>query len=81
MPADKTHLAGSLRGSKLPTGPIISPSPGPTLEIEVAAPDKAVMMSVPVNKSKKAIAAKDIKNRQTKPMTDIGTSSDTTLLL
>ena len=33
---------------KFPLGPIIEPNPGPTLEIEVAAPDTEVMKSRPV---------------------------------
>jgi len=31
---------------KLPLGPIISPSPGPTFEIAVAAPEKEVIKSI-----------------------------------
>ena len=44
---------------KSPLGPIIGPNPGPTLEIEVAAPDIDVMKSSPVNESK-AVNAKNI---------------------
>ena len=32
---------------KLPLGPIIDPKPGPTFEIEVAAPEIAVIKSSP----------------------------------
>ena len=39
---------------KSPFGPIIGPNPGPTLEMDVAAPDKAVMKSSPVNVNKAA---------------------------
>ena len=43
---------------KLPLGPIISPNPGPTLEIDVAAPEMEVTKSKPV---KDKIAAKQKK--------------------
>tara|TARA_B100001093_G_C26073356_1_gene695524 strand:+ start:292 stop:429 length:138 start_codon:yes stop_codon:yes gene_type:complete len=36
----------------LPLGPIISPNPGPTFDIEVAAPDIADKKSRPVIESK-----------------------------
>ena len=44
----KAHLEGSDNEEKLPLGPIISPNPGPTLEIEVAAPEIDVTKSKPV---------------------------------
>ena len=47
------HLAISGRGLKLPLGPIISPKPGPTFEIAVAAPENAVVKSRPVNAKNK----------------------------
>ena len=40
------------RDEKSPLGPIIGPNPGPTLEIDVAAPEIAVTKSSPVNESK-----------------------------
>ena len=40
------------RDEKSPLGPIIGPNPGPTLEIDVAAPEIAVIKSSPVNESK-----------------------------
>ena len=43
---------------KLPLGPIIDPNPGPTLEIEVAAPETDVMKSSPVKDNKAAIIKK-----------------------
>ena len=46
---------------KFPFGPIIDPKPGPTLEIEVAAPDKDVIKSSPVNDNNAAIMKKIIK--------------------
>ena len=49
MPKLRAHLEASDNDEKFPFGPIISPSPGPTLEIEVAAPEIDVMKSKPVN--------------------------------
>ena len=46
---------------KLPFGPIIDPSPGPTFEIEVAAPDNEVIKSSPVNESNVEITKKIIR--------------------
>tara|TARA_B100000131_G_scaffold131791_1_gene128448 strand:+ start:1414 stop:1665 length:252 start_codon:yes stop_codon:yes gene_type:complete len=37
------------KDEKLPFGPIISPKPGPTFDIEVAAPEIEVTKSKPVN--------------------------------
>ena len=48
MPNDKIHFDTSGKDEKLPLGPISGPSPGPTLEIEVAAPEIAVIKSRPV---------------------------------
>ena len=38
MAADSSHFAGSGKGWKVPEGPMVSPRPGPTLAIAVAAP-------------------------------------------
>ena len=43
---------------KFPFGPIIDPNPGPTLEIDVAAPDIEVIKSNPVKDSKAVITKK-----------------------
>jgi hypothetical protein len=43
------------RDEKFPLGPIIEPSPGPTLDIEVAAPEIEVIKSKPVNESNAVI--------------------------
>ena len=48
MAIDRIHLALSFSDWKLPAGPMISPSPGPTLARAVAAPDTEVTMSSPV---------------------------------
>jgi len=42
------HLEKSGRREKLPFGPIIVPRPGPTFEIDVAAPEIEVMKSKPL---------------------------------
>ena len=46
------------KDAKFPLGPINDPNPGPTLDIEVAAPEIAVIKSKPVNESKAAIMKK-----------------------
>jgi SET domain-containing protein len=43
---------------KFPLGPIIDPSPGPTFDIEVAAPEIEVIKSSPVNDNNAAIIKK-----------------------
>ena len=47
------------RDEKFPFGPIVEPNPGPTLEIDVAAPDIDVMKSKP-DKESKAVKIKKI---------------------
>ena len=59
IPILKAHLDGSDNEEKLPLGPIISPNPGPTLEIEVAAPEIEVTKSKPL-KDKNAVIKKNI---------------------
>ena len=51
IPALKAHLEELGSVEKLPFGPIISPNPGPTLEIDVAAPEIDVTKSKPVRES------------------------------
>ncbi len=75
IPIDNTHLAWSDKGWNVPVGPIIGPIPGPTFEIDVAAPERDVIVSAPVKRRRNAIPAKDKMYRHTKPITDIGTSS------
>jgi len=58
MPNDKIHLEISGNDEKFPLGPIIDPKPGPTLEIEVAAPDIEVIKSKPVKDSNAEIIKK-----------------------
>ena len=48
IPNVNINLETSGNEEKFPLGPIIDPNPGPTLEIEVAAPDIDVRKSSPV---------------------------------
>jgi len=59
MPNERIHFALSGRDWNVPLGPMISPKPGPTLEIDVTAPDIAVMKSSPTNDSAIASIAND----------------------
>ena len=59
MPRLKIHLDISGKLEKLPLGPIVDPNPGPTLEIEVAAPEIEVIKSKPLN-DKNAVIKKNI---------------------
>ena len=59
MPKDSIHFETLGSDEKFPLGPIMSPSPGPTFEIEVAAPEIEVIKSKPV-KDKIAVKKKKI---------------------
>ena len=59
IPTVKIHFETSGKDEKSPLGPIIGPNPGPTLEIEVAAPEIAVIKSRPV-KDSNAVSKKKI---------------------
>ena len=54
-----THLEISGNDEKSPLGPIIGPNPGPTFDIDVAAPEIAVIKSRPVRDSN-AVRIKNI---------------------
>ncbi len=58
MPVESIHFALSGRGEKFPDGPIISPRPGPTFDMAVIAPERAVMKSSPTADSARASAIK-----------------------
>ena len=58
MPRDNIHFEISGNDEKFPLGPIIDPNPGPTLEIDVAAPDIEVIKSKPVNDNKAVMIKK-----------------------
>ena len=60
MPTASIHLEISGRLAKFPFGPIVEPKPGPTLEIDVAAPEIDVMKSKP-DKDNNADSPKKIK--------------------
>ena len=49
MPIVSIHLEMSGKEEKFPFGPIVDPKPGPTFEIDVAAPDIDVIKSNPVS--------------------------------
>ena len=55
IPSVKTHLEISGKLEKLPLGPIIEPNPGPTFDIDVAAPEIADKKSRPVTESNIAV--------------------------
>ena len=55
----KINFDMSGRDEKFPLGPIIDPKPGPTFDIEVAAPEIAVIKSKPV-KDSRAVNKKNI---------------------
>ena len=52
------HFALSGRGWNVPAGPIVSPNPGPTLDMVVAAADIAVIKSNPLKDSAIAMRLK-----------------------
>ena len=58
MPKVSIHFEISGSDEKFPLGPIIFPNPGPTFEIEVAAPEIEVIKSRPVNESNAVITKK-----------------------
>ena len=50
----RIHFETSGRDEKSPLGPIVDPKPGPTLEIDVAAPEIDVIKSKPLKDNKAA---------------------------
>ena len=63
MPIVKIHLEKSGKEEKFPLGPIVEPKPGPTFEIDVAAPDIDVIKSKPDNDKSAVIIKKTTKYR------------------
>ena len=61
IPILNTHLDKSGKLEKLPLDPITEPNPGPTFDIEVAAPEIEVIKSSPVNESNAVIIKKMMK--------------------
>ena len=76
MPTLNIHLDISGKDEKLLFGPITEPSPGPTFDIEVAAPDKEVTKSSPEIERSIAIIKKINKNEKIKIITDLIKSSE-----
>ena len=70
MPKVSIHLEISGNDEKLPFGPITDPNPGPTFEIEVAAPDIEVIKSRPVNDNKAVIIKKITMYKYIKEITE-----------
>ena len=70
MPRLNTHFENVGISLKLPLGPIISPKPGPTLEIDVAAPDIEVIKFRPEKDNKIAIIKKIKKYKKIKEIID-----------
>jgi len=75
MPPASSHLAVSGSGWKVPDGPTMGPSAGPTLEIAVAADEKAVRKSSPSRPSAKASSPNDRNQMKKKLSTETRTSS------
>ena len=76
MPIVKTHLEKSGKEEKFPLGPIVDPKPGPTFEIEVAAPEIAVIKSSPLIERSIAIIKKINKKVKIKIITEFIKSSE-----
>ena len=75
------HFALSGSGSNVPLGPMMSPRPGPTLEIDVTAPDMAVRKSSPTKDRAMASIVKQSAYMKKKLMTDPAASLASGLLL
>ena len=70
MPIVKIHLEKSGNEEKLPLGPIIDPKPGPTFEIDVAAPEIEVIKSRPVTDRRADIIKKITKYMKINEITE-----------
>ena len=81
MPMQINHLAASGSEEKFPEGPIISPNPGPTLLIDVAEAEIAVLKSRPILPKILAIKAKIKIYRKKKFITESVTDSGSGFLL
>ena len=67
---DKIHFAATDNSLKFPLGPIVSPKPGPTLEMHVAAAEIAVSKSRPVNDNNKDTKKNIKKYKKIKAITE-----------
>ena len=70
IPTVKIHFEISGNVEKFPLGPIIEPNPGPTFEIDVAAPEIEVIKSRPVSDRRADIIKKIIKYIKIKEITE-----------
>ena len=70
IPNESIHLETSGIDLKFPFGPITSPSPGPTFDIDVAAPEIADKKSRPVIESNMDIKININKYAKTKTITE-----------
>ena len=75
MPAISNHFAVSLKDEKFPSGPIVSPNPGPILARAAAAPDNEVIRSNPVSDSRTANTPSDAKKTTKNVSTEFKISS------
>ena len=81
MAKESIHLEISETPEKFPFGPIISPRPGPTLDIEVAAPEIADIKSRPVIDKSIAIIKNRNKYENIKIITEFRNESSSFCLL
>ena len=81
MAKDNIHLDTSETWLKFPFGPIISPRPGPTLDIDVAAPEIADKKSRPEIDKSIAITINRNKYENIKIITELTKESSTFCLL
>ena len=71
IPILNTHLDKSGKLERLPLDPITEPNPGPTFDIEVAAPEIEVIKSKPLIESNIAIIRNINKNVKIKIITEL----------
>ena len=69
------HFAVALKDEKFPSGPIVSPNPGPMLAKAAAAPDKEVIKSNPVSERRIAKIPSDAKKTTKNVNTEFKISS------
>tara|TARA_Y100000589_G_scaffold67823_1_gene59471 strand:+ start:5076 stop:5432 length:357 start_codon:yes stop_codon:yes gene_type:complete len=79
IPILNTHLDKSGKLEKLPLDPITEPNPGPTFDIEVAAPEIEVIKSSPVKDNNAVIIKKIIMYKKIKEIIDAKNLSLTVL--
>ena len=70
IPKDNIHFEISGKLEKFPLGPIVDPNPGPTFEMDVAAPDIEVIKSKPERDNSAVITKKITKYKYIKEIID-----------